>query len=163
MGETDPRVRAVLALPVGDPRRVVAGRAVMATLAAAVVFVAFAFTAKEVRPIYAHAPWQNDPYDAATSFAIFLVPLGIALVLVRALLSRRDAPLPAARFVGALRASVIVLATVAVTLVGDWISVGVGAESDLGRDDGPARRVAPGHDCGGFMGRQAAMARCGGR
>ncbi len=100
----------------------------MATLAAAVVFVAFAFTAKEIKPIYVHAPWQNDPYDVATSFAIFLVPLGMALILIRALLCRRDAPLPMARFVGAVRASVVVLGTVAVTVVVDWISVGVGAQ-----------------------------------
>ena len=126
--QPDPTTRAVLVLRVGDPRRVVAGRAVAATLVAAVVFMAFAFTAKEVRPLYAHAPWQNDPYDAAASFAIFLVPLGVALVLLRALLCRRDAPLSEARLVGALRASLVVLTTVALTVVVDWISVGLGAD-----------------------------------
>ena len=33
---------------------------------------------KQVKPVYQHAPWLNDPYDTLYSFAMFLVPLATA-------------------------------------------------------------------------------------
>jgi hypothetical protein len=76
------------------------------------------------------------------SFAIFLVPVGVALVLLRALLCRRCAPLPEAGLVGALRASLVVLVTVVVTVVADWIPVLRVGEPGRGRPATSARRCA---------------------
>jgi hypothetical protein len=62
-------------LRVGDPRRTRIGTAVISMLLTATVFVAFAFSAKQVRVLYLHSPWEEDPYDAVVSFTIFFVPL----------------------------------------------------------------------------------------
>ncbi len=121
---------SVPALVIGDPLRAPVGRAVAATLVTAVVFVVFAWTSKEIRALYGHAPWQNDPYDAVVSFTLFFVPLGAALLVIRALLCRRDAPLPVTRVVGVLRASRVVLAAVLVTLAADWLSVLLRADEE---------------------------------
>lgn len=110
-------------LAVGDPRRPVVRRILVGTLLTAALFVAFAFVAKEVRPLADHAPWQDDPYDVVVSFTMFFVPLVAALVLLRALLCRRDSPLPVARVVSLVRACRVVLVAVHVTLAVDWISV----------------------------------------
>jgi len=110
-------------LAVGDPRRPAAGRAVVATLLSAAVFLAFAWMSKEIRGLSGHAPWQNDPYDAVVSFTLFFVPLTAGLLLIRALLCRRDEPLPVARFVGVGRASRVVVVAVSATLAADWLSV----------------------------------------
>jgi hypothetical protein len=110
-------------LPVGDPRRVPLGRAMLRTLAAAVVFVAFALASKELDVLYRHVPWSDDPYDAAVSFAIFFVPLMIAVDLVRVLRCRRDEPLPMARVRSVVRGGRVMLAATLITLTGDWISL----------------------------------------
>lgn len=62
-----------LALPVDDPRRPRIRRAVFGTVWAAAIFCVFAAT-KEIKPIYNHAPWLNDPYDTVISFTMFFVP-----------------------------------------------------------------------------------------
>jgi hypothetical protein len=110
-------------LPVGDPRRVPLGRAVLRTLAAAVAFVAFAVASKELDVLYRHVPWSDDPYDAAVSFAIFFVPLMIAVDLVRVFRCRRDEPLPLARLRSVVRGGRVMLAAIVITLAGDWISL----------------------------------------
>ncbi|MGH2511399.1 MAG: hypothetical protein ACRDGQ_01790, partial [Candidatus Limnocylindrales bacterium] len=111
------------ALSAGDRRRRPIGRAVVGTLALAGVFVAFAFLAKEVPAAYDHAPWQDDPYDAVVSFAIFFVPLVAGLSLLRLPLCRVDEPLPVQRAVDLLRAARVILAVVMVTVAADWVSI----------------------------------------
>ena len=69
-------------LPVDDARRPPIRRAVFGTVWAAGVFFVFTAT-KEVKPIYDHAPWLNDPYDTVISFTMFFVPLVAACLLVR--------------------------------------------------------------------------------
>ncbi len=91
------------------------------------VFVAFAFAAKEIRVLYVHSPWEDDPYDAVVSFTIFFVPLLIGLCIVRVPLCRRQQPLPISRVVGLLRGSRVVLGAVLLTLIADWIAVAVRA------------------------------------
>jgi hypothetical protein len=114
-------VSAVLA--VGDTRRPALGRAIRMVLAAAALFVLFAFVIKEYPPFSLHAPWQDDPFDTVVSFTIFLVPLAAGLVVLRALLCRRDEPLPIARIRALVRTSWVVLGLVMATVAADWTSL----------------------------------------
>ncbi len=109
--------------PVGDPARPQIGRAVLGSLLVAVVFVAFTWSAKELRGLYVHEPWQDDPYDAVVSFAIFFVPFLAGLCMLRVPLCRREASLPVRRALDLLRASCVLVGVVLVTLLSDWISV----------------------------------------
>lgn len=47
-------------MPVGDPRRPLIGRVAVGTLVASAVFFVFTVT-KQIKPVYLHAPWVNDP------------------------------------------------------------------------------------------------------
>lgn len=51
------------------------GRAVLGVPFVGVVFFAFTWIAKELPVLYASEPWQDDPYDAMVSFAMWCVPL----------------------------------------------------------------------------------------
>lgn len=115
-------------LPVGDPARPGFGRAVFGSLLVSIAFVVFTWIAKEVPAFGNHVPWQDDPYDAIVSFAIFFVPLLVALCALRVPLCRRNAPLPVRRVVDLLRGSRTLLALVGVTLTSDWASVLLGAQ-----------------------------------
>lgn len=114
-------------LAVGDPRRPAIGRAVVGTLLAAVVFFLCTGPVKQIAPLYDHAPWLNDPFDTAVSFAMFFVPLVAACCLARVPLCRKSEPLPAARVRDLLRGCRVVLGAVAVTLLAEWVSVVIGA------------------------------------
>jgi hypothetical protein len=116
-------------LAVGDQRRPSVGRAVLGSLLAAAVFEVFAFGVKQWTALSSHSPWSDDPYDAVTSFAIFFVPLVAGLCLLRLPLCRRDEPLPVERVQGLLRGARLILGTVAVTLLSDWIAVGLRVNS----------------------------------
>ncbi len=115
-------------LPVDDPRRPFIRRAVFGTLWAAGTFFVFA-TTKDVKPIYDHAPWLNDPYDTATSFTMFFVPLVTACLLVQVSLCPRSEPLSLARVVTILRACRVVLGAIAVDLASAWVALAVGANN----------------------------------
>src|SRR4051794_4945864 len=108
---------------VGDPRRARAGRAVLESLATATLVLGFVFVAKEARPLYVRTPWADDPFDVFVSFAIFFLPLLVALALVRVPLCRAEEPLPASRLEGLLRVSNVAVAVVIVTLAALWVSV----------------------------------------
>jgi hypothetical protein len=112
-----------LTLRAGDPHRRALGAAVIAVLVSAVVFMAVELPVKQFLAAYDHAPWSNDPYDAVTSFAVFFVPLVILVALVRVALCRRSEPLPVSRALGILRCGRVALATMAVTVLADWVSV----------------------------------------
>ena len=107
----------------GDVRRPAIGLAVRRALAAATMFTVFSVLTKEVRQVYAHIPWADDPYDTFVSFAIFFVPLAIGVALGRLALCRRAEPLPAARVAGLVRATWLALGASAVTLATDWAGV----------------------------------------
>jgi len=96
---------------------------VLGSLLVAAVFVAFAWSAKELRGLYVHEPWQDDPYDAVVSFAIFFVPLLAGLCMLRVSLCRSRAPLPVRRALDLLRASRVLMGVVLITLLSDWVSV----------------------------------------
>ena len=113
-------------LAAGDPRRPAIGRAVFGTLLAAAVFSAVTGPVKQIAPLYDHAPWLNDPFDTAVSFAMFFVPFIAACCLARVSLCRRAAPLPVTRVRDLLRGCRVVLAATAVTLLAEWVSVAIG-------------------------------------
>src|SRR5438552_1109727 len=115
-------------LRVGDPRRMALGRAAVGTLLAAALFMAFTLASKEIRPFSSRAPWQDDPYDAAVSFAFSFVPLLAAVLLVRILRCRRDQALPVQRVSLVLRGSRLALVAMLITLLADWTSVALRAD-----------------------------------
>jgi hypothetical protein len=106
----------LLVVPVEDPRRPLIRRAVFGTLWASAVFFVFTAT-KEIKPIYNHAPWLNDPYDTVISFTMFFVPLVAACLLVQASLCLRSEPLAIRRVVAILRACRVAVGAVIVDLV----------------------------------------------
>ncbi len=110
-------------MPPGDPRRRVIGVAAVGALALSLLFVVAAYAAKELRWLYLHAPWQDDPYDAVVSFTIFFVPLTAAVNATRLALCRRDQPLPWERARLIIRGSRFASLLVTLTLGADWISV----------------------------------------
>ena len=120
---TDVTMNQWATLPVGDSRRPALGRAIVGTLAVAVVFLVYIWVAKEIRFLYAHTPWANDPFDAIISFAFFFVPLTAGLCFLRVPLCLRAEPLPLRRARDLLRVSRIILAVVSVTLLSEWVSV----------------------------------------
>lgn len=123
---------ALSVLPVGHPVRPAAGRALLWTFATAVVFTAFALVTTQDKPLRAHSPWQDDPYDAVVSFTLFVVPLFAGLGLARAWLCRADQPLAASRLLDLLRAADVVLVAVALTVIADWVAFAARAPAVLG-------------------------------
>lgn len=109
-----------------DPRRLLIRRAVFGTLWAAAVFFAFTAT-KEMKPVYNHAPWLNDPYDTVISFTMFFVPLVAACLLVQVSLCLRSEPLSVVRVVSILRASRVAVGAIMIELFSAWLAVGLGA------------------------------------
>ncbi len=103
------------------------GKAAFSTLWTAIVFLVFTVPAKQVKPVYEHAPWLNDPYDALYSFAMFCVPLATAFFLVQVSLCREAEVLPAERARSVLRGCRVALIVMTATVTSCWISVAVGA------------------------------------
>lgn len=116
-------------------------RAIVSTLLAAAFFTATTGPLKQVKALYAHAPWVNDPYDAAVSFAMFFVPILAACCLGRVLLCRTGDELPAARVIDLLRGCRVVLGLIVVTLLAQWAALAAGANSAQ-RDGGTWAQVA---------------------
>lgn len=119
-------VQLIQVLPVDDPRRPAIRSTVFDTLWASAFFVVFAAT-KEIKPIYNHAPWLNDPYDTVLTFAMFFVPLIAACLLVQITLCRRAEPLLASRVVAILRGCRVVVTVIAIELLSGWVSLALGA------------------------------------
>ncbi len=114
-------------IAVADSRRPAIGRAIFSTLWAAAAFSICTGPVKQIKPLYDHAPWLNDPFDVAVSFAMFFVPLIAACCLARVSLCRRSEPLPSLRLLDLLRGCRVMLAAIALTLLSEWIAVAVGA------------------------------------
>jgi len=113
-------------LSVGNSTRVLIGRSAFRTVLAAAVF--FVFTAsKEVKGIYIHAPWVNDPYDTLFSFTMFFVPIVTAFFLVQVSLCRKSEPLPTVRVEAILRGCRIAVGAMAIELLSAWSAVLLGA------------------------------------
>lgn len=105
-----------------DPIRASIRRAVFGALLSIAVFVVLTLT-KEMKPAYVHAPWLNDPYDTAISFAMFFVPLMAVIILVQTSLCLRSEPLSVPRVVSIIRACRLAVGVVAATSVSAWLAV----------------------------------------
>jgi len=103
-----------------------ARRVVVAVLTFAAVFEAALYITKETPAIYDHAPWLNDPYDTALSFALFCVPLIGVPSGLRLLAGRRGSP-SRQRFADLIRACGVALAVIAATLAACWAALAQGA------------------------------------
>lgn len=114
-------------LPVVGPGRPLVRRAVFSTVFAAAVFFVFTVPTKQFGPLYAHAPWENDPYDTVYSFAMFFVPLVTGCFLVQVSLCRRCEPLLTSRALAIVRGCRVAVAVISATLASCWASLAVGA------------------------------------
>jgi len=103
-----------------------ARRVVVVLLTFAATFEAALYITKETPAIYDHAPWLNDPYDTAVSFALFCVPL-IGVPSVLRLLASRGQPQAQRRLTDLIRACGVALAVIAVTLAACWAAFAQGA------------------------------------
>jgi len=113
-------------LPVGDPARMLARKALLAALSVGTIFVVFALISTQDKAVRAHSPWQDDPFDVVVSFTLFLVPLLLAALLLRAQLCRRDEPLPARRLSDLLRCAQAAVVAIGLTVATDWSAVALG-------------------------------------
>jgi hypothetical protein len=95
-------------------------------LAFAAIFEAALYITKETPAIYDHAPWLNDPYDTAVSFALFCVPL-IGVPSALRLFASRGRQQSRRRLSDLIRACGVALAIIAVTLAACWAAVAQGA------------------------------------
>jgi hypothetical protein len=132
VSETD-----VQLLPVGHPARAAAARALGATAVSAVVFTVFAYVTTQVKVVRGVSPWQDDPYDAVVTFTMFFVPGLSGVTALRALLCRRAQPLPVYRLEQILRAALLVLALIEITVLADWIALVLRADRQLWSDRTP--------------------------
>ena len=96
-----------------------ARRVVVMLLVFAAVFEAALYATKETPAIYDHAPWLNDPYDTAVSFALFCVPL-IGVPSALRLLASRGQPQARRRLADLIRACGVALTVIAVTIAVCW-------------------------------------------
>lgn len=110
-------------LAVGDPTRRRAGLLVMASLALAAVFAAVTVLSKETPTLDLRQPWHDDPYDVPVSLDFVVLPLLVAIGLLRVQLCRRYKPLPARRLVDLLRVAGAALGVCLVTEVAEWVAV----------------------------------------
>jgi hypothetical protein len=105
-----------------------APRAVASSLVLGAIFEGALFGSKETPAVYGHAPWLNDPYDTAVSFALFCIPLIIVPSALRLLADSqwpdRGAP---ERLTDLLRACGVALVVVGATLAACWAAVAAGA------------------------------------
>src|ERR1039457_4752614 len=118
-------------LAVGDPLRLLIRRAIVGTLLAAAVFSVTAGPVKQIKGVYDHAPWVNDPYDTFVSFAMFFVPLLTVGCLARVPLCRRAEPLSVPRVIDLLRGCRVVLGLIVITALAQWVAVAAGANRAL--------------------------------
>ena len=127
MGDGASRGEQPQQLAAADPRRAAIGKAAFSTLATAIAFFVFTVPTKQVKPVYDHAPWLNDPYDTLYSFAMFLVPLATAFFLLQVSLCRKAEVLPAERARSVLRGCRVASIVITATLASCWVSVAAGA------------------------------------
>lgn len=116
------------ALPPGHRARPIAAAALLTSVTGAGAFTVFAYVTTQLHAVRAVSPWQDDPYDTVVTFTMFFVPLLGAITALRALLCRRDQPLPLYRIQQLLRAALAGTLLVAATLATDWTAVAAGAD-----------------------------------
>jgi hypothetical protein len=104
-------------------------RALIGSIVLSTAFCLYIFFAKETPSLYAHEPWQDDPYDALISFEFVVLPVLTVLCACRFLLTARDAAAPGCRIVDLMRACYLLNGIVAVTVAAEWLSVLLGTHA----------------------------------
>jgi hypothetical protein len=97
-------------------------RAVVWTVLLGGAFIVFVAT-KQIKPLYNHAPWANDPFDAVFSLASVFAPLLTLGLLAELLACRGSRRVPAFRQFSILRACRLTTAIVVITVIACWTSV----------------------------------------
>lgn len=100
---------------------VLARRALWWCTVCAVLFTAFAVATTQVRTLWTHSAWRDDPYHVVVSFTQVLVPALAVALAVRILGRRTGASRPAPADL--LRGGWALIGMVAVTAVTDWVAV----------------------------------------
>jgi hypothetical protein len=113
-------------LSVGDPARGRAGRAIIASLAAVVIYGGLAWLSKETPTLEVRQPWQDDPYDVPLSLDFVMLPLLVCIGALRLQLCRRYEPLPARRLVDLLRVCGVAVGISGFTELTQWVAVVLG-------------------------------------
>ncbi|MFI7589160.1 hypothetical protein ACIB24_19015 [Spongisporangium articulatum] len=98
---------------------------IIRNLAFALLFWLTLEATKGIGAVYAHEPWQDDPYDAGVSFMLTAVPFLTGLCLLR--LTLFTGPVPPRRALDVLRTLRIQAVLIAGTLLLEWSAVAVGA------------------------------------
>lgn len=117
------------ALAIGDTSRRGVGRSLVAGALVASAFVVFAELTTQLGALRSHSPWQNDPYDALASFALFFVPGLVVLGASRVPLCRRDRPAPVVRLIALLRVVRLVALIVIACTGSDLVAVSLRTEA----------------------------------
>jgi hypothetical protein len=126
-GADDGRSAKGRAADVGDAHETPVRRAVGWATVAGVLFAVGAGLTTQYKPLRAHSPWQDDPYDVVVSFTQLVVPTLVAAMVLRATLYRPSAPQPVRRAADLVRSAGAVVALCAATVVTDWAAVANGA------------------------------------
>ncbi|PYI64588.1 hypothetical protein CVV68_21565 [Arthrobacter livingstonensis] len=113
-------------LAVGEPVRRRAGLVILASLALACLFAAVTVVSKETPALALRQPWQDDPYDVLVSLDFVLLPLLVALGVLRVQLCRRYELLPVRRLVDVLRVAGAALGVCLATELAEWVAVALG-------------------------------------
>jgi hypothetical protein len=112
---------------VGPAHRAQVRRAVGWATVAGTLFALTAGLTTQYKPLRAHSPWQDDPYDVVVSFTQLVVPALVVAIVLRATLYWPSAAQPARRAADLVRGAVAVVALCAATVVTDWVAVANGA------------------------------------
>jgi hypothetical protein len=96
-------------------------RTILTSLATAGLFEALTLVATQDKTVRAASPWQDDPYDAVVSLAVFTVPM-LALAIAQRLPAWR-APGGPDRVQQLTRAAGVMIALVGLTAGFEWASV----------------------------------------
>lgn len=102
---------------------------ILASLGAAAVFEALTVLASQDKTVRAVSPWQDDPYDAFVSLAVFAVPVVVLAIALRLAVWR--APDGPDRERQTVRAAGVLTALVGLTLAAEWAAVAARAHASV--------------------------------
>jgi hypothetical protein len=122
-----PMTERASTVDVGAAHRTPVKRAVGWATVSGLLFALGAGLTTQYKPLRAHSPWQDDPYDVVVSFTQLVVPTLVAAIVLRASLYWPSVPQPARRATDLVRGAGAVVALCAATVVTNWVAVANGA------------------------------------
>ncbi|MGE5292073.1 MAG: hypothetical protein ACM3ML_33790 [Micromonosporaceae bacterium] len=115
------------ALPVGAPVRRRIWTALGASGICGAACLLLSVVATQYKPLRAHSPWQDDPYDVAVSFSLLALPMLLAGGVLRAAACRAADELPVTRACDLVRLARVVTGVAALCTAAEWGAVAAGA------------------------------------